>query len=316
MKLNKKHKICLFLALTLTAVVLCTLPFLAVKKDIIYVYTQSKQPLSKEKGFIRELQIQGYKVIVNSIDLPTEEDYAFWFKNPEDINTISQSSAKINFLYTEAYYPINWEGVKNMPVILTPYKALYEHYTRSNIKTALLTMGVNLSEFYMSGETKKYPLTYYGDNNKIIPLSDILNKEKIKLIGNFWQDRNLVLAQNNDKSEERRKALSQSKIVVVYNQPNAPEAQKIPDEIMEATASGALVFTSVNPAVYELYKDNVIYYKNRQDFLEKKDYFLKRYDQVLSKILAAEKITAQNVSSKATAQRFKEILTWMKENSH
>lgn len=316
MKLKTKHKVYVFLVLLLTAAVLCTLPFLAIKKDVVYVYTEEKQPLLKEQGFIKGLKMAGFRTVVNSPNMPPQNAYAFWFKNPEDINKIEKSPAKINFLYTEAYYPIEWKGVKNMPVILTPYRDVYEHCVRSNIKTALLTPGVDLSEFYMNGEIKKYPLTYYGDNNKINPLTDILNRENAKLIGNFWPQRNRILAKNDDKNKEKRKALAQSKIVVIYNQPGTPQSKKIPQEIMEATLSGALVFSSPNPAVYELYKDNVIYYEDEQDFLEKKKYYLQRYNQVQPKILAAEKITAENLSIKETAQRFKELLTWMKENQN
>lgn len=315
MKLNKKHKITLFLICVITAAVLCTLPFLTIKKEVIYIYTKSLQLQSKELGFVRELKLLGYKVLINSPIKPSEQDYGLWLGSPEDVADINKNPAKIKFLYTEAYYPADWHGIQNMPIILTPYKELYEHYMRSNIKTAWFTIGVDVADFYVTKQTKKYQLTYYGDDNKTTPLTEILSQEKVKFIGDFWSDKNRIIASKKGDAKERNKALAQSKIVLVYNAPNSPESKRIPDEIMEAAASGTLVFSTFNQAVHELYGDSIIYYTTPIDLLAKKNYFLNKYSQINAKILSAADITAKNISSAATAHRFQEILLWIKENA-
>ena len=316
MKIKTGHKVSLFLVLTITAVVFCTLPFLAVKKDTVYVYTQSPYPISKEKGFIRELQRLGFNVIVNSSKKPKKDAGGIWFKDPEYLSEIIQSLEKIKFLYTEAYYPINGQGIsENMPVILTPYQNLYEHYMRSNIKAAQFTLGVDLTDFYQRDLPKKYIMIYYGDNNKTSPIAESLKEKKdVKFIGNFWEKRENVLSDAEADALERGKALASTHIVSIYNAPDSAQSQKIPQEIMEATASGALVFSSPNQAVENLYGDNVIIYNNLEDFIEKSRYFIKHKDMVQGKIISANKITAEKMSASASAQRFKELFDWLKEN--
>ena len=142
MKIKTGYKIILFLVSTITAVVLCTLPFLAVKQEVVYIYTDSFTPTSKETDFIKELQRLGVRVILNSKTNPSQDSYGLWFKTPDYAKELATSPAKENFLYTEAYYPFDWKGLDKLPVMLTPYQDLYEHYMRTNIKSAVLNLSV------------------------------------------------------------------------------------------------------------------------------------------------------------------------------
>jgi len=316
MKIRTGHKFVLYLVSAITAAVLCTLPFLAVKKDTLYVYTNSLELLSSERGFIRELKLLGLNVVVNSNHEPEAESYGLWFKNPEYAREVASSPAKINFLYTQAYYPIEWANKNKHPVVLTPYRELYEHYVRSNIKTAQLTLGVNTMDYYADGSKKKYPLLYVGDNNKVSPVAEYLRtQEKAKFMGAFWEKGVDILAINENVAQDRRKALSQTKIAVVYNAPETPASKIIPDEVLEAVASGALVLSSPNSEISRVFGENVVIYENEADLNNKYQYYLAHNEETQKKIVAAQNILTEKLSSKAAAIRFKQILDWMKENN-
>lgn len=130
------YKIKLFLALAITAVVLYALPFLAFGKTVITVYPEKNAPNAVEKALITALQQEGYKV---KISAPTsgKSDIAFWFRTPEQVSETVRGTAKYNFMYSDAHYPFDWQGMKKLPIILTSHQDLYEHYTRSNVKTAV-----------------------------------------------------------------------------------------------------------------------------------------------------------------------------------
>lgn len=193
MKLPAAQKTVLGLLAAIAAAALCALPFLAVKKDIVYVYAKSPVPDSRETGFIRELKRLGYEVKLNSSSLPAVGTVGLWFRPPEFASQLETSPAAWNFIYNEDYYPFDWRGLKKFPVVLTPYRELYEHYARSNIRTAMFTVGVNTTDFY-APETvfqpgyKVYPLVYYGDNNKSSPLAESLKNKAETTSRRHWPE--------------------------------------------------------------------------------------------------------------------------------
>ena len=134
--INKTKKIILSLFISITAVVFFTLPFLMDAK-ILYVY--SSQPLNTyENTYVKELGELGYKIKYNVSSDAKKRGTAIWFYSPEIIRQLKQSKANYNFLYTEEYNVVDLSGIKDYPIILTPHRAIYEHYMRSNMKTALL----------------------------------------------------------------------------------------------------------------------------------------------------------------------------------
>ena len=133
---NKTKKIILSLFISITAVVFFTLPFFMDKKEI-YLYSTS--PLSvEENGFVKELKKLGYKTRYQTSKQDEKSHVTIWFGGPETIKQIQYSKAEYNFLYVEEYDLVSLEGAKIYPIILTPHKSIYEHYMRSNIKTAWL----------------------------------------------------------------------------------------------------------------------------------------------------------------------------------
>lgn len=133
-KVTKKKYISLLL--TIAAVVIFTLPFWLPEKEI-FIY--SAKPLtSEEQGYVAKLQKIGYKAKHVALNGEQKSDIAIWFGSADFVKHIETSKAKYNFLYIEEYYPVNFDSLQEYPIILTPHKALYEHYVRSNIKTALL----------------------------------------------------------------------------------------------------------------------------------------------------------------------------------
>lgn len=315
MKLKAGYKYSLSLVIALTAVMLCILPFLAVKKDTLYVYTEQPNLSVEEQGFIRELRRLGLSVIVNKQFKADKEVYALWFKNPNYAAKISDSSTIKNFLYTEAYYPFDWKSVKNPPIILTPYREIYEHYMRYNVKSAIMMLGTDTSVFYQRNAKKRYALVYSGDNNKNAPITEYLKNHTTALfLGTFWPKDYPNLSLKASLPKGRAKVLSETQKVVVYNEKDAPESKRVPKEIMEATVCGALVFTTYNKAVEDMYQDNIIFYTNEEDLKEK---LAMPFNAVLQdKVLKAQKITTEKLSSAAAAKRFKELLDWVKNNQN
>lgn len=315
MKLKTRYRIWLSLVVSIAVVVLCTLPFWAIKSDTIYIYTKSQNPNSQELGFINELKYLGYRVKVNHPSLPHKKSVGLWLKDTNSVYQISNSLAKYNFLYTDEYYPIEWKKLKTIPIVLTPYKDLYEHYVRTNIKTAEFDLGVNMADFYIEPSEYKYPMIYYGDNNKSSPLARFLSQNKnIKFLGRFWSAENNTIKGGNNSSIPE--ILRQTKIVAVYEDANSHLSKKIPQEIKEATACGALVITPKNNKVQDVYGNNIIMYDNLSEVPSIINYYMAKSNEdiVKEKILNAHKITKEQQSSKASAQRFEQILDWIKEN--
>lgn len=319
MKLPAAERTFLLLLAAVAAVVLCTLPFFAVKKDVIRIYTRSLLPDSREDGFVRELKRLGFSVRLNESSMPQEGEIAVWFKSPEYAERINRSEALYNFIYNEDYYTFDWQGLENAPIVLTPYRELYEHYARSNVKTAIFTLGVNPADYYFAAESpnsgyKKYPVVYLGDNNKESPLAEKLRRQKnVRFLGSSWEKDEQMKA-SVGTAREQGEALAKTWIVAVYSKAGSPEDKRVPPEVAEATAAGALVIMSFNSAVKELYGDNVIMYQNEDDFSALAEYYLKHKDIMMDKTVAAQKITADKMSSATSARRFKELLDWLKSN--
>jgi hypothetical protein len=130
--------------LAITAVVLCTLPFLFKDKKVIYVYTKDAQMNAIETAFVKALKTAHFTIIINEDKKLPENSYALWFLLPQNIADIDRkSTAKHNFVYSEEHYPFDWHEIATSPIILTPYQDLYEHYMRSNIKSALFNIKDN-----------------------------------------------------------------------------------------------------------------------------------------------------------------------------
>lgn len=319
MKLPAAQKIWLGLGAAVAAVVLCTLPFLAAKtqKDIVYVYSASPKPDSREVGFIRELKKLGCEVKVNPENKPDKSVAAVWFRSPEFARNLADSEAGYDFIYSEAYYPFDWRGLPKMPVMLTPYREIYEHYARSNIKSAMFTLGVNTADYTAPAAAdagKKYPLVWYGDNNRQTPLAEkIIARPDSYILGNFWEKSAGLLPAVEAK--EKGRVLSQTSVAVVYYPSGAPENKIISPKIAEAAAAGALVITGDNPAVKEMYGDSVITARADEEISGLAEYYLNQPEISAEKITAARRITADKLSAAASARRFKAILDWLKNNS-
>ncbi|MBO5038539.1 MAG: glycosyltransferase family 1 protein [Alphaproteobacteria bacterium] len=313
MKLKAGHKILLVLAVLLTAVVLCALPFRVLKQETLYVCTKG-QPSSAEAGFINELRRMGFAVKLNAQDLPKPQTTALWLDTPNALEEMKKSQAEVNFIYTTAYYPLPLAGQTKAFVVLTPYRELYEHYVRSNQKTALFSLGINLKDFYNMDDKKIYTAIYYGDNNKFFPYAEELKQKKdIRFMGNFWPVSFAPLQPKTQK--QKADILNQTDIVIVYNDPASPQSKIIPSELAEAAGCGTMVFSTPNPAVAELYGNNIITYDTLPDLEEKLAYYLNKRGQTKHISRALQKITVEKYSSAVTAKRFKEIQYWLKQNS-
>lgn len=134
MAIKSGYKKILFPVLLIAAAVLCALPFLTNSENVIYIYTAQQKPDVAEQKFIAALKEQGVIVKLNA---PEPQNAALWFRPPERVDEAVKSPAQYNFIYSEVYNVFDWRGMKNPPVVLTPHRDLFEHYTRSNLKTAL-----------------------------------------------------------------------------------------------------------------------------------------------------------------------------------
>ena len=126
----------ILLLLAITVAVLCTLPFLVKDRDILYIYAKTLN--ADENAFLSALETNGFKLKKNPENMP-KNAYALWFYPPEQAFALQNTALKqTDFIYSEAYYPFDWHGLKKLPVMLTPHQKLYEHYMRTNIKSAVL----------------------------------------------------------------------------------------------------------------------------------------------------------------------------------
>jgi hypothetical protein len=306
--MNTTHKIYLGVLSIIAAAVLCTLPFLLVNKETIYVYTQNQHPNTKERGFVDELKNSGYRVILNK-PVSQNEKVAIWFKPTSMVRDIITSSLfEYNFIYNEDYYPYNWQGLVKHPIMLTPYQDLYEHYMRSNIKSALFYLGVNLKDYYPRSNNK-YNLAYYEQRSSSTETGSYLsNLADVKYIGRFWQNDIKYNASSEEIAQKENEMLSEAYAVVVDN---TFDNKLIPEEILQATASGSLVLTPKNNAIYNIFKDNIVYYEQKEDIQILADYYKKHVSLSSNKTNKAREITVKKLSSKASVDRFIKLLEWM-----
>ncbi len=316
MKLPIVQKIYIILLAIVAAVALCVLPFFAIDKETIYVYTANIYPDSREQGFVNALKRIGYKVKLNNKSSPAPDSIGFWFTPPKYLAKINQSQAKYNLIYSEGYYPLDSQEVQTNLIILTPYQDLYEHYVRSNIKSAKFVLGVNLEDFSVNSKNflkgyKKYPLIYYGGDT-LSPLAEKLRQEKnVKFLVQKGEIGANILPIKEGDVTERGDFLSKASIVALYNYENSPQRKYIQPELMEAAASGALVVSTPNSAVEEIYGDSIVMYRNLEEFPKQINYYLTHQEIMRNKIIKAHKITAEKLSSEASARRIHELIEWL-----
>jgi hypothetical protein len=185
---------------------------------------------------------------------------------------------------------------------------------RSNVPAAKLQLGVDISLFYAKRKNRKYSVIYYGDYDKKESLVDMLKKEKNVCFARRWGEKRTDLCTlSMDDEQERSKVFSESKMIIIDNKDEPSFTQKIPTEITEAAAAGALVFTKPHKLVQETYGSSVVIYNNEQELLAKIKYYQQEHKNSEQNIVA-QKIAAEKLSSKASAKRFYEIWKWLKEN--
>lgn len=316
MKLKPTHKISFGLLAALAAVVLCTLPFWAVEKETIYLYTSSNVLTSREKGFIRELKNLNYGVKVNPKQLPVQGSIGFWFKSPAYVKQIGESAAKYNFIYNEEFYPFEWQGLKNPPIVLTPYRKLYEHYMRANVKSALFTLGVNPVDFYQHNRRKVNPLVYYGDNKQDDKVGEqLLAEPNVRFLGRFWPNDGRMLEVSEASASKRCETLAETEIVIIPTYTSSPQGEMITAAVMEATACGALVMSPENQVLKQQYGESIVYYRTAEEAVPLVSYYLNNKTIIAQKTADAAAITQKNATSAQSAKRFKQLYDWLKNNS-
>ena len=312
MKIKLTHNIISIVLLMITAVVLCALPLKYFKQEKIYIYTKAKIPSSQENGFVQGLRKRGYKVIVNSENKISENDVSVWFSNIETIESKSKLPLKYCFLYVQDYFPLNLDLTKENPIILTPYQDIFEHYTRTNIRSATFYLGENEKVFSFSSKQDKKQITYYELRDKYTNLAQFAHNNEVNLLGSFWVNDNISMnATEEDIYEIYSKKLQESVITLVDNN---HVNNLIPQEIIHATLSGSLVITPYNKAVYNMYQNNVVYY----DTLENAKKLITEYKLNpklrQSAIINAYKTTTNKLTSTQSVERFIELLNWLKNN--
>lgn len=134
--INKAKKIYLSLLISITAVVFFTLPFWLTAEEV-YVYS-SKALNSHQEQYLKELENLGCKIKKQASNSNVDKNITLYFLSIDEANQIQYSKSKYNFIYIEEYNSITLDRLRGYSIILTPHKNIYEHYVRSNIKTALL----------------------------------------------------------------------------------------------------------------------------------------------------------------------------------
>ena len=312
MNTKATHRLYIIVLLFITAVVLCTLPFLLVKKDTIYVYTKNLIPDSRERGIVLELKELGYEVKVNQKPSKQKET-ALWFRLPHNIKEImSNTKFTYNFIYNEEYYPFEYENLEEMPILLTPYQDLYEHYMRQNIKSATFVLGANQREYNIINTKNKTDIVYYENRNKDTNLlSHLTLLGNVKFLGRFWNNNISPTASLELIAENENKILSKAKYTIIDNH---KDNNLIPEELLNASLTSTLILTPSNSRVYNIYKDSIVYFDNPKDIEHLISYYEQNSSTAQEKSLRAQSITANQLSSSSSAKRFHELLSWLKSN--
>ena len=310
MNTKATHRLYIIVLLFITAVVFCTLPFLLVKKDTIYVYTKNLIPDSRERGLVLELKELGYEVKVNQKPSKPKET-ALWFRLPHNIKEImSNTKFTYNFIYNEEYYPFEYENLEKMPILLTPYQDLYEHYMRQNIKSATFVLGANQREYNIINTKNKTDIVYYENRNKDKNLASHLTLlGNVKFLGRFWNNNISPTASLALIAENENKILSKAKYTIIDNY---KDNNLIPEELLNASLTSTLILTPANSRVYNIYKDSIVYFNNPKDIEHLILYYEQNNSTAQEKSLRAQNITANQLSSSSSAKRFQELLNWLK----
>lgn len=307
MKLPGGYKKALGAVAAITAVALLALPFSAVRKEKVYVYTATPAANSEEAGFIRALKNAGVRVTVNETG-GDANGIGFWFRAPEFAEWLQKSTFKQNFLYSAAYYPLDFKGIKRFPVMLTPFQALFEHYQRSNVLAATFEIGVNTADFYDEGLKRTVPVLYWSDNNKPSYAAEVVAKVfGARFAGNSWEPEKKAA---NGSAAVFRQAAGRAQIVVVFAPEGSAERKRAPKEALAAALSGALVFTTPNEVLEDLLGKDVVVYDSAEALQEKLAYWLKRPNEAAAKARRSAQKVRKKASSEAAARRFLELLNW------
>jgi spore maturation protein CgeB len=240
---------------------------------------------------------------VQKICLPLAIDPEVWYsenqERPKDIVFLA-SIKEPDEIIAEA------EAMINDSKLLSDYKKMYRYALRhpeKNMWQVFKDCGVlsymNMRKIPKEQQYQVYKmfmlkLSYVISYQKRIDLVNSISDLNVEVYGNGPWEKHIkgnVKYMGPVDLLEAQEVLSKSKIAI--NLQPMQILSGIHDRIMNASASGALVFTDKNQKIFESYGDSLCYF-NPTDFkglAEQLKFFLKNEDKRLSKAKQAQQIT-------------------------
>ena len=142
---------------------------------------------------------------------------------------------------------------------------------------------------------KKYELLFVGNSRRVYRqiLKDLLpTKHKLTVIGRHWEEYPVqeYVVQDYISNDEVGQAYHDAYILLNDHWDDMKEQGIISNRIYDALSAGAFVISDYMPEIDELFEGVVVTYKDREDLLEKIDYYMEHEDERLEKVKLGQEI--------------------------
>ena len=142
---------------------------------------------------------------------------------------------------------------------------------------------------------KKYELLFVGNSRRVYRqiLKDLLPTEhKLTVIGRHWEEYPVqeYVVQDYISNDEVGQAYHDAHILLNDHWDDMKEQGIISNRIYDALSAGAFVISDYMPEIDESFKGAVVTYKDREDLLQKIDYYMEHEEERLEKVKLGQEI--------------------------
>lgn len=148
-----------------------------------------------------------------------------------------------------------------------------------------------------------------GKGRKVVDYA-IKSGKNISVYGKFWKKLLLptVLKAQYIDNNELYKYYANADVVLNDHREDMKYYGFISNRIYDVTASGGFIMSDYLPEIEKIYGDNIVMYKNFDDFNQKLQYYLSNPKEREDLALKAQKITLENFTNLEIAKKFDKIL--------
>lgn len=238
-----------------------------------------------------------------------------------------ENAEKINVLYL--YYPLetsNMEKFKNLkgadePDWLSLQTELWDfqlaavasptyqkEIEKFGIKTIFVPQFTDPKKFYYEYTPEAaYDILFVGrpGYERISARWAIESGFDVALFGEGWKDKAPaeMFKGNYIDNNELHKYYASAKIVLNDTREDMKKAGFISNRVFDVTASGGFLISDYMPEIEQFYGDNIPMFKSKEELKELINYYLAHPEERAKKAKAAQKITLENFTNTAAAQK-------------